>query len=124
MPAAFTPEELRLLRQTRVVQIETRRAPGAPAHRTKIWVVLDDGTPYIRTWRGPQSRWYRELIANPVATLYVGSRQLPVRAVPAPDAAHVAAASSGFEQKYGGDPAVRAMLTPPVLPTTLRLEPA
>ena len=112
------------MRQTRVVQIETRRAPGAPAHRTKIWVALDDGTPYVRTWRGPHSRWYRELIANPVATLHVGTRQLPVRAVPAPESADVQAASSGFEQKYGGDPATRAMLAPSVLPTTLRLEPA
>jgi hypothetical protein len=87
-------------------------------------VVLDDGTPYIRTWRGPQSRWYREITANPVATLLVGTRQLPVRAVPAPEAVHVEAASSGFEQKYGGDPATRAMMAPAVLSTTLRLEPA
>jgi hypothetical protein len=49
----------------REVDIETRRADDAPAHRTTIWAVVEDGDVYVRSWRGAGGRWRRELAAIP-----------------------------------------------------------
>jgi hypothetical protein len=120
----FAPEVLGRLRTTEEVRIETRAAPSAPAHRTTIWVVVDErGRVLIRTYRGPTSRWYREAQANPECVVWLGSEPVPVRAEAADDPDRIAAASRGYESKYAGDPAVRGMVAPAQLPTTLELLP-
>lgn len=123
-PMRFAPDELNLLRTTRTVRIETRRAPDAPVHRTPIWVVVDDrDRVLIRTYLGPNSRWYREALAQPDCALWVGKQAVAVHIQPAVDRERVAAASRGYETKYADDPAVRAMVAEDVLPTTLELKP-
>jgi hypothetical protein len=123
-PMRFAPEVLDRLRTIRTPRIETRRAPGAPVHRTPIWVVVDDrDRVLIRTVRGPTSRWYREALAQPDCALWVGKQGVDVHVESAPDPDRVAAASVGYETKYAGDPAVRSMVAEDVLPTTLELKP-
>jgi hypothetical protein len=123
-PMRFAPDVLKQMRTRRQVRIETRRAPGAPVHRTIIWVVVDDhDRVLIRTWRGPTSRWYREALAQPDCVLWLGEDAVDVHVGAAPDPERVAAASQGYETKYAGDPAVRGMVAEPVLPTTLELKP-
>jgi hypothetical protein len=120
----FPPEILDRLRETEEVDIETQRAPGAPVHRTIIWVMVDDGDRVlIRSVRGIRGRWYREVIANPNCTLSVGDVDVPVRAEPATDADRVAAASAQLAVKYAGDPSLGSMLRADVLETTLELLP-
>jgi hypothetical protein len=123
-PMRFAPEVLDRLRTIRTPRIETRRAPGAPVHRTPIWVVVDDADRVlIRTVRGPTSRWYREALAQPDCVLWFGKESVAVHVETANDADRVAAASGGYEAKYAGDPAVRSMVADLVLPTTLELKP-
>jgi len=123
-PMGFAPDLLARLLATDEVRIETRAAPGAPAHRTTIWVVVDDrNRVLIRTYQGPRSRWYREALAQPDCVLWLGSDALAVRLEPASDPDRVAAASRGYRAKYAGDPAVREMVADSVLPTTLEVRP-
>jgi len=123
-PMGFTPEVLDRLRTTDEVRIETRAAPSAPAHRTTVWVIVDEqGRVLIRTYRGPTSRWYREAQANPECVLWLGGETVPVRAEPVDDPDRIVAASRGYEAKYAGDPAVRGMVASAQLPTTLELKP-
>lgn len=123
-PMGFAPDVLGRLRTTDEVRIETRAAPSAPAHRTTIWVVVDErDRVLIRTYRGPTSRWYREARANPECVLWLGREQVPVRAEAAHDPDRIAAASRGYEAKYAADPAVRGMVAEAQLPTTLELRP-
>jgi hypothetical protein len=124
-PMGFASDDhLGRLRTTGEVRIETRAAPSAPAHRTTIWVVVDDRSrDLVRTYRGPTSRWYREAQANPECVLWLGGEAVPVRAEAADDPDRIAAASRGYEAKYAGDPAVRRMVAPAQLPTTLELRP-
>jgi hypothetical protein len=119
---AFRGGTLELLARTPEVDIETRSAHGTH-HRTTIWVVVADGTPYIRAYRGPSARWYREVTTAPECALLVDGRRVELRVVPAVDAASVEACSRGFQAKYPGDPATPAMIAASNLPTTLRLEP-
>ncbi len=123
-PRVFDQETLDLFDRTIEVDIETRPGPDAPARRTTIWVVVVDGRAYIRSYVGAAARWYRDVLALPAAALIVGERHIPIRVVPAADAASIAACSRGLMIKYANDPATRAMVREDVLATTLRLEPA
>ena len=126
MTGSFAPDTLRLIDGAREVRIETRRDEDAPTHRTTIWVVTVDGTVFVRSVRGGEGRWYREVSANPVAALHVGDDRIPVRAVPVTDEAKIGAVSEAYREKYGhtSPGSTRAMVQPETLPTTLRLEPA
>lgn len=120
--ASLSADDLRLLARTAEVDIETHAADGT-RHHTIIWVVVVDGVAYVRSYRGPTARWYREVVADPAGAIVADGRRIEVRAVPATDDASVAACSRGLEAKYAGDPATPAMVSAPNLPTTLRLEP-
>jgi hypothetical protein len=120
---AFTADDLALIDRTKEVRIETSRL-GRPAHRTIIWVVADGGDVFVRSAYGPDARWYREATTNPDVTLWVADRPLKARASRVSDPDEIARMSTGLERKYAGDPAVRGMNRPELLPLTLRLDPA
>jgi len=120
MPLSRT--DLAALDAAEEVEIETSRSPEAPTHRTVIWVVVDAGEAFVRSYRGPDARWYREAVANPQIALHVDGRRIAARAVPAPDESSVRRTSDGFTRKYAGDPGTRAMTTQ-YLDTTLRIDP-
>jgi hypothetical protein len=118
----FPKDTLALLDRTAEVDIETRSSKGA-THSVPIWVVVDADDVFIRTYRGPTSRWYREIVAGPGA-LVVNGKRIPVRAIAAADSASVKRVSDGYRKKYRKGSSLDSMLVAPVLPTTLRLEPA
>ena len=122
----FDPEMRLLLRAARTVRIETSAGAGRPVHEAIIWVVVDDaGRVLVRSWRGERGRWFRELRANPVGTLRVGSQRLPIRAELAADPERVEACSDGLRLKYAtARGSLAQMLVDEVLPRTLELHPA
>ena len=118
----FDRQTLALLDEEREVTIETFK-PDDSRQRTTIWVVVDDGEAYIRSWRGERAHWYQAALDRPDdVSLKVGPRMLAVRPLPAIDDISVARCSSALERKYAGDPATPAMVREEVLGTTLRLE--
>jgi hypothetical protein len=118
----FPKPTVALLDRSNEVDIETRSPKGA-AHAVPIWVVVDGDDVFIRTYRGPTSRWYRELLAAGGA-LVVDGKRIPVKAIPAADSASVKRVSDGYRKKYRKGSSLDSMLVPLVLPTTVRLEPA
>ena len=121
----MTDDELALLRETREVRIETSHGPGAPVHRTIIWVVIDDADRIlVRTYLGAGSRWYREALANPRVRLLAGDRVVELVAERADDPDRIAACSDGLRAKYRPGSSLDAMLRDEVLDTTLELRPA
>jgi hypothetical protein len=120
---SFAKDDLELLAREPEIRIETQ-APGKEARRTPIWVVVDDDEVFVRTWRGPGSRWFRDIEVNPAVAVHVGGKRLAATAIPATDPDSIERTNAGFRRKYAGDPAVKAMVDAKVLDTTLRLEPA
>ena len=118
-------DALAVLRGAHEVQIETRPAPDVPPHLTTIWVVVDDADrAFIRTYRGPASRWYREATASGKVALLADGQRIDARVVPATDAASMESCSDAFRAKYRSSGAsLAAMLVPEVLGTTLELLP-
>jgi hypothetical protein len=119
----FSPDDLVALAAAEEVDLETRLAPEAPEHRTTVWVVVDGSDVFVRSYRGPDARWYREAVANPQVAIHVDGRRLEGRAVHAPDESSVLRTSDGFKSKYPGDPGTLEMTTQ-YLDTTLRIDPA
>ncbi|HEX5822825.1 MAG TPA: DUF2255 family protein [Candidatus Limnocylindrales bacterium] len=120
---SFSSDDLGRIATAKEVEIETR-APDGPVHRTVIWIVLDRDEAFIRSYRGPTARWYREALANPVVALHVDGRRLPSTAIPATDPDSIERTSDALRAKYARDSGLRGMVAPENLPTTLRLEPA
>jgi hypothetical protein len=119
----FAESDLAALGAAVEIEVETRAAEGS-VHRTIVWPVVDDGVVYVRSYRGPSGRWYREALADPAVALHVDGRRLPATAVPSADPRSVQACSAALRSKYRGDPSLPAMLVQDVLPTTLRMVPA
>jgi hypothetical protein len=107
------------------VEVETRRDPTAPLHRTTIWIVTTQDGIYVRSYTGEKGRWYREALANPAVRVHVGSRKAPARAEHERNLAAIKAVSAAYHEKYGDrwPEETKAMLKASVLPTTLRLTP-
>ena len=126
MNDSFDTATLGLLDETEEVYIETRRGEDAPEHRTIIWVVVTGGEVFVRSVRGAEGRWYREISSNPEGALHVEDTRIPVRAAPANEESTVVAVNAAIRSKYeetSPEP-TRWMLRPEVLPTTLKLSPA
>jgi hypothetical protein len=119
----FPQDVLELFEREQEVRIETSRRDGTTKRRI-IWIVVDEGEVFVRSVRGERGRWYRHLLERPVAAVHVAGRRTEVKAERADDAASIERCSRALEQKYAGDPSLRSMLVPAVLPTTLRLVPA
>ena len=119
----FEETDLAALGDAVEIRIETQ-APDGPVHKTIIWVVVVDGRAFIRSYRGPGARWYREALANPAVAAHVGDRRLAATAIRADDPDTIERVSAAMLKKYAGDPAARSMVKDEVLETTLRLEPA
>jgi hypothetical protein len=119
---SFSTEDLGLLEGAHEVEIETQ-APGKAARRTVIWVVVDGGDAFVRTYKGAGSRWYRDCLANPAVAIHVRGKRLPASVIAANDPDSIERASAGYRRKYSRDYAGKAMVRPEVLDTTLRVEP-
>ena len=118
----FPEDDLAALAAAEEIEIETRATDGT-VRRTIVWPVVRDGVAYLRSYRGPSGRWYREALADPAVALHVDGRRLAARAEHAPDAASVEACSEALRAKYRRSQSLAAMLVPAVLPTTIRVVP-
>jgi hypothetical protein len=119
----FDESDLDLLAGREEIRVETRSTSGE-VHKTIVWPLVHERVVYLRSYKGSVGRWYREAIADPAIALLFDRRRVPARAVPATDDASVEACSAALRAKYPRSYSLEAMLTPWVLPTTMRIEPA
>jgi hypothetical protein len=107
----------------KIIDIETRSAKGTK-HSVPIWIIVVDGVPYVRSVRGPQGRWYRELLARGDGAVVAGGKRVPVRATHDSSPKVIEAVSGALRKKYPrSGQSLASMLRDDVLDTTVRLEP-
>lgn len=80
-----------------VIEIITSDANG-DLRETKVWFVLIDGQPYLRT---NASRWLENLRRDPDCVLRIEGREYPARAEEVPGDAMVEAVDRASREKYG-----------------------
>ena len=77
------------------------RAGAGSDHRfTGVWPIVIGGRVFVRSWTQKPDGWYRTLLDDPRATLQVGVREIPVRAVRVRGSALFAAIEKAYSQKY------------------------
>ena len=119
MPS-FDADALRALHDVQEPRIRTDRHPKSAV---VIWVVVEGGDVFVRSWLGARGRWYKDLAEGSAATLEFAGHRLPVKAFPAQDARSVERASGEILRKYRSSSHAQEMVRAEILPTTLRLEP-
>ena len=85
------------LADVKVIEVVTRDADG-DLRETKVWVVLVDGAPYLRT-RG--SRWLENLRRDPNLVLRIEGREYEARAEEIPGDEIVEKVDRATLEKYG-----------------------
>ena len=118
--AKFDQETLRKLRGLKEAAIRTPKHPG---NAVIIWIVVSGTDVFVRSVRGTEGRWYRDLATGGPATLEFNGEQLAVQAVSATDTGSIERASQEFLSKYRASPYAASIVRPEVLDTTLRLDP-
>lgn len=118
---AITEDQLRLLDETGQVEIETVSSRGCP--KTIIWIVVVDGTVYVRSVSGEDGRWYQRARANPDVAIHAGGERIGFSAVSVTEDSEIESVSEGLRAKYPPGGPLDRMTRSEVLNTTLRLEP-
>jgi hypothetical protein len=80
-----------------VIEVLTRDADG-DLRETKVWFVLVEGQPYLRTSR---SRWLENLRREPRLRLRIEGREYEARAEEVPGDAIVEEVDRAMREKYG-----------------------
>jgi hypothetical protein len=122
--AATSKDLLRKLAESEEIEIETRRDPTSPLHRTTIWIVPTEKGVYIRSG-SLKGRWYQEALANRDVRIRVGRRAVPARVRPENDPSVIRAINAAYRAKYGESwpDSARSVVRVSRLHTTLRLIP-
>lgn len=117
----LTSEQLALIDRTREVRVETFSTSGSV--KTVIWIVVVDGTVYVRSVRGDDGHWYQRALANPLLAIHVGDERIEFRAIHVSDPDEIVAVSNALREKYPAGGSLDRMTRAGVLDNTLRLEP-
>ena len=74
----FSDEVLEAIHKGKIVGIRAGREP----HRViGIWALVLDGRVFARSWSMKPRSWWRTFLVDPYGSLFVGEREIPVRAV-------------------------------------------
>jgi hypothetical protein len=113
---------LRKLAASEEIEIETRRDPKSPTHRTTIWVVPADSGVYIRSG-SRKGRWYQEALANRNVTIRAGRRKVAARVQRARSAGVIRVVNAAYVDKYSQrwPDSAKSVVRRSGLGTTLRL---
>lgn len=123
MSAPFSAAVIKSFDETGVVEIETV-SPTGTKHSVKIWIVVVNGVPYVRSVRGAKGRWYRELLARGEGAIVARGKRTAVKAKHDSTKAAIDGTSDALRRKYKTSGAsLASMLRADVLDTTVRLEP-
>jgi hypothetical protein len=74
----FTDEILETIRKDKILGIKAGKEP----HRViGIWAVVMEGRVFVRSWSGKPRSWYRTFLEDPYRSIFVGDREISVRAI-------------------------------------------
>lgn len=120
----WTTEELKVIGKAEELHLAPQREDGTAGKFVTIWVVRVNNDLYVRSWRGQQSRWYRQAQAHLAGRIRAGKIEKDVLFVEEDDPAINAQVDQAYRQKYRRYLSyAEAMASPPARTTTLKLIP-
>ena len=103
------------------------RAGARSPHRfIGIWAVVVDGRVFARSYTLTKGGWYRTFLEDPLGAIQVGTRPIPIRALPVRSERLRDAVEDAYAEKYatpGSVKYVRGFRTPRRRATTLEFVP-
>lgn len=117
-------DELDRLGAARELRLAARRDDGTLRGPTTIWVVRVGDELYVRSWRGPNGRWFRATQQTHAGHISAGGVEKDVTFAVA-DAEVNDAVDAAYRAKYAsaGSQYVEPMVRPEARATTLALQP-
>jgi len=77
------------------------RAGRDSTHRViGIWVVVVEGRVFVRSWGMKPRSWWRVLVEDPCGSMFVGDKEIPVRAIQTRSERLKDAVSAAYKEKY------------------------
>src|SRR5437016_5420200 len=100
---------------------------GTEYRYTGVWVVVVEGRAFVRSWNDKPTGWYRAFGAEPLGSLQLADREIPVRARRTRSERLREAVTQAYAEKYdtkASEKWVRGIAEPDRAATTLELVPA
>jgi hypothetical protein len=100
---------------------------GAEHRYTGVWVVVVEGRAFVRSWNDKPTGWYRAFQAEPLGSIQLAGREIPVRARRTRSERLRDAVTRAFAGKYDTKASqkwVRGFAEPHRAATTLEFVPA
>jgi hypothetical protein len=122
---AWTSNEINTIGGAEELALAARRADGTLRHPVTIWVVRHGYDLYVRAFKGPNGRWFRDAREGGVGRIRAGGVEREVAFVAEPDPAINDALDADYRTKYRRFDAqyVDPMVTPAARAATLKLVP-
>ena len=77
------------------------RAGRDSTHRViGIWVVVVEGRVFVRSWGMKPRSWWRVLVEDPYGSMFVGDKEIPVRAIQTRSERLKDLVSAAYKEKY------------------------
>jgi hypothetical protein len=94
----FTSAILATIRKGKILRI---RAGRDSTHRfIGIWAVVVDGRVFVRSWTLKPRSWWRTFLEDPYGSIFVGDREVTVRAVQTRSERLKDLVSAAYKEKY------------------------
>lgn len=89
---------LKTLRKEKIFGI---RAGKESSHRViGVWAVVVEGRVFIRSWSMKPRSWWRVFLEDPYGSVFVGDKEIPVRAVQTRSERLKDLVSQAYKEKY------------------------
>jgi hypothetical protein len=100
---------------------------GTEHRYTGVWVVVVESRVFVRSWNDKPTGWYRAFQAEPLGSIQLAGREIPVRARRTRSERLLDAVTRAYAEKYdtkASEKWVRGFAEPHRAVTTLELVPA
>lgn len=96
--ARFSNDLLAIIQKEKILGIRAGQDSG---HRViGVWAVVVEGRVFIRSWSLKPRSWWRTFLEDPNGSLFVGEREIPIRAVQTRSERLKDLVSDAYKQKY------------------------
>lgn len=94
----FPEEIIAAIRKEKILGI---RAGQDSAHRViGVWVVVVEGRVFVRSWSLKPRSWWRTFLQESYGSMFVGDREIPVRAIQTRSERLKDLVSQAYKEKY------------------------
>jgi hypothetical protein len=99
MPKNGFPQEiLAVLQKDKIIGI---RAGSESTHRViGVWMVVVEKRLFVRSWSMKPRSWWRTFLEDPYGSLFVGEKEIPIRAVQTRSERLKDLVSQAYKEKY------------------------